>query len=349
MRIALAAFAAVISSILSVVNPAFAADAQPKSLFTSDDVINLTLSGPLSRMSRKDDAKPVAGVLKVTGGAAEILPVMLSTRGITRRLKEICSFPPLRVEFAEKPGATSLFKGQKQLKLVTHCQSQEKYQQDLLLEYAAYRLYRALTPESFGARLAKIDYVGEDGRPITTRYGFFIEDIDDVARRNGQKRLRSANRISVPQLAPQAAARFAVFQYMISNLDWSMTAGPAGEDCCHNSRLISAGAATTGLTTVPYDFDYSGLVDAPYAVPPDGIRVANVRVRRYRGFCAHNEQAQAFAADLSTHRSSLLSIVDQTPQLSEGSRRRVAGYLGEFFDQISSPAKVAEMLKTCLG
>jgi hypothetical protein len=43
-----------------------------------------------------------------------------------------------------------------------------------------------------------------------------------------------------------------------------------------------------------------------------------------------------------------MSIVDQTPELSSASRERVDSYLGEFFDTISSPAKVGEMLKTCL-
>jgi hypothetical protein len=333
--------------ILSCDTSAVAAD-KLAPLFASDDVITLTLSGPISGISRKPDAKPVAGILKITGAAPESLPVELSTRGITRRLAQICSFPPLRVEFTQKPGKDSLFRGQKRLKLVTHCQAAERYQQDVLLEYAAYRLYSSLTPESFNVRLVKVDYAGEDGHLITTRYGFFIEDVDRLAQRNGHERLRGVNRISASQLDPQAAARFAVFQYMISNLDWAMTVSPAGMDCCHNSRLVGAKGVTTGLVTVPYDFDYSGLVDAPYALPPDAIHVANVRVRLYRGFCAHNEQAQALAASLLARRASLLSIVDQTPQLNSASRERVASYLGEFFDKISSPAKVDEMLKTCL-
>jgi len=345
--ILIAGFAASAFSILFFSEPAVAADA-PKPLFASDEVIAFTLRGPLGDMSRKADAKPVPGTLKLVGNTPETLPVALSTRGITRRLQQTCAFPPLRVEFTEKPDKASLFKGQKQLKLVTHCQSGDRYQQDLLLEYAAYRLYNALTPESFKVRLAKVDYVGENGSSITSRYGFFIEDVDDVARRNGQKRLRGANKILASQLDAGAAARFAVFQYMISNLDWAMTAAPAGADCCHNSRLLGAKDTTTGLITVPYDFDYSGLVDAPYAVPPDGIRVANVRVRRYRGFCSHNEQAQAVAADLLTRRAEMLRIVDQTPQLSDGFRRRAASYLGGFFDEISSPTKAADMLKTCL-
>ncbi len=343
-----AAFAASVFSILSFANSAIAADT-PKPLFASADVITMTLSGPLSGISRDRGAKSVPGLLKVTGASPETLPVALSTRGMVRRLKQTCSFPPLSVVFTEKPAKTSIFHKQKRLKLVTHCQSPERNQQYVLLEYAAYRLYGALTPESFNVRLANIDYVDEDGRPIITRLGFFIEEIDDVARRNGQKRLRGAKHISPSQLDPAAAARFAVFQYMISNLDWAMTVNAPGLDCCHNSRLVGAKGSTAGLITIPYDFDYSGLVDTPYALPPEGVSVPNVRVRRYRGFCQYNEQAQAFAARLLARRSELLGIVDRTPQLNDASREKAAHYLGEFFDEISSPAKVAEMLKTCLG
>ena len=343
-----AAFAASTFSVLTFANPGFAADT-PKPLFASDEIISMTLSGPLSGISRNRDAKPVPGQLRVTGVSPEALPIELSTRGMVRRLKQTCSFPPLSVEFTEKPAKTSIFRKQKRLKLVTHCQSSERNEQYVLLEYAAYRLYRALTPESFNVRLAKIDYVDEDGRSIITRPGFFIEEIDDVARRNGQKRLRGAKQISISQLDPAAAARFAIFQYMISNLDWAMTANATGLDCCHNSRLVGAKGATTGLTTIPYDFDYSGLVDAPYALPPESVSVPNVRVRRYRGFCEHNEQARAFAASLLERRAELLGIVDQTPQLNDASREKAARYLGDFFEEISSPAKVTEMLKTCLG
>ena len=299
----------------------FAKDAgTPKPLFASDDVISLTISGPLDGISRNEAAKPVPGVLTVQGAAP--LPIALSTRGITRKMKEICAFPPLRVDFTGKPGKDSLFKGQKQLKLVTHCQSFDKYQQDVFLEYSAYHLYRALTPEGFNVRLAKIDYTDPDGRPIITRYGYFMEDIDDVADRNGQVRLRGANHIASSQIDPESGAQFAVFEYMISNLDWAMTASPPGDDCCHNSRLMGAKGATTGLHTVPYDFDLSGLVDAPYALPPVGINVANVRVRRYRGFCAHNDQATAIATGLAPRRAELLAIFDQTPQMGEDYRKR---------------------------
>ena len=108
----------------------------------------------------------------------------------------------------------------------------------MLLEYAAYRLYSALTPESFDVRLAKVNYVNESGRPIATRLGFFIEDIGDVARAQRPEAARGVKPYRRVQIDPDAAARFAVFQYMISNLDWAMTDAQPGEDCCHNSRLL---------------------------------------------------------------------------------------------------------------
>lgn len=344
------ALPAAVLAILSWGNPVLAADG-PKPLFAGDEVLSLNLTGPVDSISRDVAAKPVPGVLKVGGAAPETLPVALSVRGITRRKPDVCSFPPLRVEFTEKPGPSSLFKGQKHLKLVTHCQRTEAYQQYLLLEYTAYRLYRALTPDSFNVRLARIDYTGKDGKAITTRLGFFIEDIDDVARRNGRERLRDVGRISAAQLDAAAAARVAVFEYMISNLDWTMTAAPKGKDCCHNTRLLGAEGATgasTGLIPVPYDFDYAGLVNPPYAVPPDNIQVANVRVRRYRGYCTHNEEARALLANMATRRTSLMTVLNETPQLDERTRRTAAGYLDEFFEQAGSASKTSDFMKTCL-
>ena len=100
---------------------------------------------------------------------------------------------------------------------------------------------------------------------------------------------------------------------------------------------------------MPYDFDYAGLVDTPYALPPEGVSVPNVRVRRYRGFCQHNEQAQAFAASLVARRAELLGIVDRTPQLSDAFREKAASYLGVFFDEISSPAGSCRDVENMFG
>ena len=318
--------------------------AAPTPLFSSDTPINITIRGPISSIANKRAEGPRAGTLTVKDSGASF-PVMLSARGITRKMSNICSFPPLRVDVQKRAPAGSLFEGQGRLKLVTHCKGSADFQQKVLLEYAAYRLYNALTPLSFRVRLANIDYVDEGGKPATSRAGFFIEDIDDVARRNGAVRAHTAAVVPLAQIEPGAGARFAVFNYMIGNLDWSMRAGPPEEGCCHNGRLLSARPGAAVYTPVPYDFDFSGFVDAPYATPPEGIKVNSVRQRLYRGYCAHNPQSAAFASQIAARRAELLGILATIPGMDGKTQSKGASYLEGFFKDVGS----GKLLKTCIG
>ena len=322
------------------------AQAPPKPLFASDQPLRLTIRGPIARIAQTAPSRQTRdAVLTVAGGAPETHAIQLTPRGITRLKRDVCQFPPLRIRFTGVPAAGSLFAGQRQLKLVTHCQAQASFQKHLLLEYAAYRLYNHLSPASFRVRLATIDYVNDDGRPLTSRLGFFIEEIEDVAARNGLRRAATGDRVPQSQLSPPDAARVGLFEYMIGNQDFSIRAGPPGEGCCHNSRLIGPSAAGT-LVPVPYDFDYSGLVDAPYAAPPDGE--GSVLDRRYQGFCAHNSQALALAPLLRSQRGALLAVLGQVP-LEEAARRRAAAYLDGFFADIADERRMAaKLFRTCL-
>jgi hypothetical protein len=323
--------------------------AEPRPLFADDSVIQLEIRGAVSSARRAGTS--TAATLTLKGATPETHEIRLSPRGITRLRRETCTFPPLRVEFAAKPAQGSLFRGQRRLKLVTHCREPVAFQRHVLLEYAAYRLYNLVTPASFRVRLARIEYVGETGRPLTSRMGFFIEDVDDVAWRNGGKEAEVGDGIAAAQLSAQDAAAFAVFQYMIGNLDWSMTRGPQGRGCCHNSRLITAGGVNGRYAPVPYDFDYSGLVDAPYAVPPNSMQeLANVRVRRYRGYCAHHEQALAAVAQLRAKRTQFQSTLASVEGLDPTARRKAAAYLDSFFDDMADTERAAERLRrTCVG
>ncbi|GAA4715593.1 hypothetical protein H9L13_05595 [Sphingomonas lutea] len=332
------------SAALALAAPVGAQTAAPATpLFASDAPINLVIRGPINSLAskRSENARPGTLTLKDTGAS---FPIMLTPRGITRKMSNICSFPPLRVEFPQRPPAGTLFEGQGRLKLVTHCKGSADFQQKVLLEYAAYRLYNAMTPLSFRARLANIDYVDDSGRPVTSRVGFFIEDIDDVARRNGVVKANTGAMVPLAQIEPSAGARFAVFNYMIGNLDWSMRAGPPEEGCCHNGRLVAAPGATQ-YQPVPYDFDFSGLVDAPYATPPEGIKVNNVRQRLYRGYCAHNAHSAAFAAATSAKRTQLIGILASIPGMEPKTQAKAASYLEGFFKDLDS----GKLLKTCIG
>jgi len=311
-------------------------------LFRDDAPIDITLSGPIRRITsqaeRSTEAYPAT--LQAEG---ETLSIELSARGLSRRRHENCHFPPLRVDILGNPDETSLFDRQGKIKLVTHCNDGDRYEQNLLREYAAYRLYNLLTPDSFKVRLLRVTYM-DQGEEFRRKWGFFIEDIGDAARRLGR---RDLDVVRIPHSAfnPRAAARFSLFQYMIGNTDWAMTRGPASKDCCHNAKIVGGGGAVhTDLIPLPYDFDNAGLVDAPYAVPNPILPIHSVTQRHYRGFCSLNQLVIKEAEVFRQSRPEMGTVLATIPGLSEGNRRTMLRYLDDFFEDIATPASIERNL-----
>lgn len=326
---------------------------KPTRLFTDDQPIHVAIRGPIAAIvatpTDLQTARP--GTLTLISPGAEQFAILLSPRGHARRNKEACRFPPLRVEFTAKPDKASLFERQHRLKLTTYCRVAPTHQNNVLLEYAAYRMFNVLSPTGLRARLADVDYADVDGKTTISRLGFFVEDSDDAAKRNGLVDIETTAQVPPTQLDAASAARAALFEYMIGNLDWSMRADHPGLNCCHNFKLM-AGApnARSGLVPVPYDFDYSGFVNAPYALPPDGIPVSSVRERRYRGYCIHNPAALAMAAEFRAKRGDLMAALAAVPRLDEGKRRGASAYLDSFFQDIATDEDVTKrLLKTCIN
>ena len=307
-------------------------------LFRDASELQVVIEAPLNTLVRTAarNTDPHAAAFTVTvDGAPQRFDIQLSARGISRRTGGICTFPPLRLDFEGEAVRGTLMQGQNRLKLVTRCRNGANYEQLIVLEYTAYRLYNEVTPLSFRVRPARVTYRDTDGRRREdTQFNFVIEDVDDMARRNGRRvELEVApDAVRSSQLDAEVAARYGLFQYMIGNLDWDMVSARAGEDCCHNSKLIAAGAeARTAVAPVPYDFDYSGFVNAPYAIPPEGIDVPNVYTRRYRGLCRHNDQLPAAAAHFRSRREAILAAIDGESRLTERNRSSARDYIESFF------------------
>ena len=71
-----------------------------------------------------------------------------------------------------------------------------------MLEYLAYRLYNLLTPMSYRVRAGRGHLPHRTRTTGVTRFGFLIEDIDDVADRN--KRERAEGRLAAGQRPPSS-------------------------------------------------------------------------------------------------------------------------------------------------
>ena len=194
-------------------------------------------------------------------------------------------------------------------------------------------MYNQLTPRVFECGWRRSTMSVPTTGPSSAGSGS-LEDVDDVASRNAMRRATTGERVLTSQLSRTDAARVALFEHMISNLDWSMRAGPAGERCCHNSRLIAGSGSTGNFVPVPYDFDFSGLVNAPYAVSPDGR--SGVRARQYRGYCVHNARRWPWRV-FRLQRAPLLAVLNEVRWTS----RPAAGgdLLDGFFSDIADDRK----------
>ncbi len=128
-----------------------------------------------------------------------------------------------------------------------------------------------------------------------------------------------------------------------------MRAGPVGDECCHNARLI--GPLAPGQTVpIPYDFDFSGLVSAPYAGPPPELDIADIRQRLYRGYCIHNADALAAARQFRAHQPQILGVLSQIPGMDAKTQQRASSFLGGFFANIATDESTgSKVLKTCVN
>jgi hypothetical protein len=306
-------------------------EAEELKLFQQEEPLVFTLAADFRAVNRDrelDSTKTFPAMLTVKGsaaGSADVpLKVTLQTRGNIRLKSTLCSFVPLRIEFAKKSVDKTVFDGQSKLKLVTHCDENATFDQYVLLEYLAYRLYNVMTPRSFRARLAKATYVdSRNGRTLSTHNAVFIEDEDDLARRM-EGRAVALPRMQFKDLDQDALTLMAVFQYMIGNTDYSIYA-------LHNVHQVQT--PPNVFYPIIWDFDITGLVDPRYAVPNEQLRseIASVRNRLYRGPCRTMEEFEPTLDAFRAKQAELQAAVASVPGLDSDHRRKATEYLEEFF------------------
>ncbi|MDX1397911.1 MAG: hypothetical protein R3204_05230, partial [Oceanospirillum sp.] len=64
--------------------------------------------------------------------AAVVLDLTVERRGIKRQ--DACRFPPIRLRFEKDVVKGTAFRGEKSLKMVTHCEKSDRFDQYYILE-----------------------------------------------------------------------------------------------------------------------------------------------------------------------------------------------------------------------
>lgn len=302
-------------------------------LFDSDEMLRLTLVVDYQELlqDRGDERGYHQATLSYTdsSGANLALPLKVMVRGNRRRDPKVCRFPPLMLNFIRKamPEGT-IFGGVNKVKLVTHCVGDEL----VLREYLVYKVYNILTVQSYRVRLCQVTYQDSEGKRKTeVRYGFMIEDDKEMAARNSAKLIPKKHVVRMERNDTQAMARLALFQYMIGNTDWSVPFR-------HNIDIISKDSLTRPIP-VPFDFDYAGMVDAPYATPPPELGIATVKQRLYRGYGFPESTHRELINTFNSYRTPIYALYRQCEPLSKSGLKQSLRYLDNFYEVLNNPRR----------
>jgi len=286
-------------------------------LFAQEDVLPITLVGDFKTINK--DHNPTSkekypGAVRLADGAE--IPVQFRARGHVRRMARTCDYVPLLVDFEKGGGRNTVFARQEALKLVVQCVGGGDYEQYILKEYLAYKIYNVITKQSFRARLARVSYVDRGtGKAMGTRLGMFLEDETDVARRL-EGRVVELQRLMFDDLDSDSLMPAMIFEYMVGNTDVSIYA-------LHNVRIVQR--PDKSLHVIPYDFDLSGLVNAPYAIPARGLMISKVTDRLYRGPCRNQERVDPYVANFVAKRDQVRALPDAIPGMTKQVREDSRG------------------------
>lgn len=264
----------------------------------------------------------------------------VKARGISRQRH--CYFPPFWLTIESSTHNDDSLVDSKKVKIVTLCRNNNEYNRYLLKEYLIYKLYNIITEQSFRVRILDIKYI-DTGRKNKEHkdWAFMIEPEDMLSKRLDALPIRIDN-LNYRHVDSLSADIMCFFQYMIGNTDFTVNGR-------HNVKLLKYTDFTKPLLiSVPYDFDFAGLVNTEYANPAEILDLENVTQRYFLGMCRSDAEYLKVINIFMEKKDEMYHFVESFEYLDNRSRREVLRYLDEFFKEMSKPDFIEKKLrKTC--
>ncbi|MCK4990898.1 MAG: hypothetical protein KAS29_10450, partial [Bacteroidales bacterium] len=226
-------------------------------LFNFDEPLYLTLKFDLKifrKTRRKEDYQKAELTCVVNETFQVTHPVRIKARGFFRR--DECTMPPFWLNIRYSGIEADSLKDVRKIKMVIRCKKSQIYENYILREYMVYKIYNLISPYSFRVRLVKLKFVDTaKDNTETEDWAFMIEPAELMAKRLNGVFVKS-DKLSIKTMNRDMMDKVALFQYMIGNGDFSVTGR-------HNLKIITLkDQRVIGFVPVPYDFDYTGLVNA---------------------------------------------------------------------------------------
>ena len=306
-----------------------------------DELAELTLltnQKKFIREKKKEQYQPAALIWKSPDGQEITYEVEIKSRGNMRL--NTCYYPPIRLKLHDKYFSDGQFSGARKLKVVVACKGGVSYEQLVLKEYLAYRIYNLLSDLSFQVQLIKLTVKDtEEKVKDRTSLAFVIEDEDDMAQRIGGK-IFDPKSISRKGLENESYHLLALFQYLIGNTDWFVLNK-------HNTKFVIT-KDPPAMIPIPYDFDFAGAVNAPYAVPHEKIPISSVSERYFIGECDEENGYDKTIGNIISQQKEIIQLIEKCEHLNQESSRQLLNFLETSFEIINNPKKIkAEIAKGC--
>lgn len=304
-------------------------------LLYGEEILDVTLETDLVRLIeniKTENYQSAIFSFENKQGETRSFQAEIRPRGNFRR--RVCDFPPIMIKFPKEKLVGADIKPHNKLKLVSHClDDRNAGQENLLKEYLAYKLYQELTDQSYRVQLVRINYEDTKGKVSRVkRYAIILEDTDEMSERLGGEECDCLNP-QKEQLDQRLEGIHAMFQYMIGNEDWSISMN-------RNLKMVKP-LDGQAWKPVPYDFDFSGLVNASYALPNTQLGLNSIQDRLYLGMPVGDTELEYLFSYFRSKKEALLQIVEDCKSLSRSGRNEVIDYLESFYlniEQVESQA-----------
>lgn len=265
--------------------------------------------------------------------------IKIRARGNMRNKQ--CFLPPLKIDFKKGDLRAAGIRGEyDDLKMVVRCKGGDSYEDYVLKEYLTYKLYNSLTDISFRVQLIKLTLEDTEGKQKDIEaYAFLIESIEELAERvNGEVRENEFFRDKF--VHPTSYDRMCIFEFMIGNADWHTVKQ-------HNTKIVALNDPKIAVT-IPYDFDYSALVETPYATPHTQLPINNIKDRYYLGLCREEKEYAPTFELFRAKKTEMLATVEQFELLNERPKKSMLKCLNSFFEILETPKKYkSQIIEHC--
>jgi len=302
--------------------------AEYEDLFTAEEPLCLTLKFDITafKNTKHQDVYHDAVMVKMVNDDLQVThPVQIKARETIRQ--KFCAMPPMWLKIGTSGIKTDSLQDVFRMNMILPCKNADQYEPYVLREYLAYRIYNIITPLSYRVRLVRLSIIDTGkGNEVTEEWAFLQEPDELMSQRLKAKNIMD-NELTMSNLNPKAINSMSMFQYMIGNADYSVTGR-------HNLKIMALNLGKpSGFLPVPYDFDYSGLVNTDYAVPAEPLGTSSIRERYYLGPCRPEQVHQETIQKLAQFEDEIMEHIKDFEYLDDEEKDDMIGYLDSYFKE----------------